>query len=146
MVRINSTRFGALEVAADAIIEFPAGLIGVGGRRFALIATDADAPLHWLQSLEHADLALPVTDPWRFFADYEVELSEAEAARVGLEEADGVAVWVTVGAAPDLGDFTANLRAPILVTGGRGHQVVNAAAAAPLRARLFPDAWARRAA
>jgi flagellar assembly factor FliW len=145
-VTINSTRFGALEIPADAIIEFPAGLIGLGGRRYALISTDADAPFQWLQSLEDADLALPVTDPWRFFADYEVELSDEEASRIGVDDAEGVAVWVTVRASRDISDFTANLRAPILVAEGRGHQVINAFAAAPLRAHLFPEAPAQQAA
>ena len=145
-VTINSTRFGALEIPADAIIEFPAGLIGLGGRRYALIATDAESPFHWLQSVEDAGLALPVTDPWRFFADYEVELSDEETARIGVEDAEGVAVWVTVRASGELSEFTANLRAPILVNEGRGHQVINAFAAAPLRAKLFPEEPAQRAA
>jgi flagellar assembly factor FliW len=139
-VTINSTRFGALEIPADAIIEFPAGLIGLGGRRYALIATDAESPFHWLQSVEDAGLALPVTDPWRFFADYEVELSDEETARIGVEDAEGVAVWVTVRASGELSEFTANLRAPILVSRGQGFQVINEAAQAPVRAPLFPDA------
>lgn len=137
-VTINSTRFGALEIPADAIIEFPAGLIGLGGRRYALIATDAESPFHWLQSVEDAGLALPVTDPWRFFADYEVELSDEETARIGVEDAEGVAVWVTVRASGELSEFTANLRAPILVAEGQGHQVINEAEDAPVRAPLFP--------
>jgi flagellar assembly factor FliW len=145
-VTINSSRFGTLEIPADAIIEFPAGLIGLGGRRYALIATDSNAPFNWLQSVEDPALALPVTDPWRFFADYEVELSDEETARIGVEDAEGVAVWVTVRAAGELSDFTANLRAPILVVEGRGHQVINAFAAAPLRAPLFPEAPAQQAA
>jgi len=145
-VTINSTRFGALEIPADAVIEFPAGLVGLGGRRYALIATDAESPFHWLQSVEDAGLALPVTDPWRFFADYEVELSDEETARIGVEDAEGVAVWVTVRASGELSEFTANLRAPILVVEGRGHQVINAFSAAPLRAKLFPEEPAQRAA
>jgi flagellar assembly factor FliW len=145
-VTINSSRFGTLEIPSDAIIEFPAGLIGLGGRRYALIATDANAPFNWLQSVEDPTLALPVTDPWRFFADYEVELSDEETTRIGVEDAEGVAVWVTVRAAGELSDFTANLRAPILVAEGRGHQVINAFAAAPLRAPLFPEAPAQQAA
>ena len=145
-VTINSSRFGTLEIPADAIIEFPAGLIGLGGRRYALIATDANAPFNWLQSVEDPSLALPVTDPWRFFADYEVELSDEETARIGVEDAESVAVWVTVRAGAELSEFTANLRAPILVADGRGHQVINAFAAAPLRAPLFPEAPAQQAA
>ena len=37
-VTINSTRFGALEIPADAIIEFPAGLIGLGALRHSELA------------------------------------------------------------------------------------------------------------
>ena len=46
-------------------------------------------------------------------------------------------VWVTVrtGSAPS--DFSANLRAPILIADGRGHQVINEASDAPVRAPLF---------
>ena len=96
--------------------------------------------------MEDAGLALPVTDPWRFFADYEVELSDEETARIGVEDAEGVAVWVTVRATGELSEFTANLRAPILVCEGRGHQVINAFGASPLRAKLFPEEPAQRAA
>ena len=139
----ESSRFGTVEIAANAVIEFPAGLIGLGGTRFALVSADTDGAFHWLHSLEDASLALPVTNPWLFFADYEVELSDADTARVGPETPD---VWVTVrtGAAPQ--DFSANLRAPILVADGRGHQVINEASDAPVRAPLFTDAAVGQAA
>ena len=139
----ESSRFGTVEIAADAVIEFPSGLIGLGGSRYALVSADTDGAFHWLHSLEDASLALPVTNPWLFFDDYEVELSDADTARVGSETPD---VWVTVrtGAAPQ--DFSANLRAPILVADGRGHQVINEASDAPVRAPLFTDAAVGQAA
>ena len=139
----ESSRFGTVEIAADAVIEFPSGLIGLGGSRFALVSADTDGAFHWLHSLEDASLALPVTNPWLFFDDYEVELSDADTARVGSDTPD---VWVTVrtGAAPQ--DFSANLRAPILVADGRGHQVINEASDAPVRAPLFTDAAVGQAA
>lgn len=130
----ESSRFGTVEIAAEAVIEFPSGLIGLGGSRFALVSADAGGAFHWLHSLEDAALALPVTNPWLFFADYAVELSDADTERVGAPDPD---VWVTVrtGASPQ--DFSANLRAPILVADGRGHQVINEASDAPVRAPLF---------
>ena len=139
----ESTRFGTVEIAADAVIEFPSGLIGLGGTRYALVSADADGAFHWLHSLEDASLALPVTNPWLFFDAYEVELSDADTARVGSETPD---VWVTVrtGSAP--ADFSANLRAPILVADGHGHQVINEASDAPVRAPLFSDAVVGQAA
>jgi flagellar assembly factor FliW len=142
-VTVESSRFGTLEIEAGAIIEFPTGLIGLGGRRWAVVSKDPNGPFSWLHSLDDPSLALPVTDPWGFFDDYDVELSDADSERV---DGDDVAVWVTVRAGSELSDFSANLRAPIVISGGQGFQVINEAAHAPVRAALFPDAKAEVAA
>jgi len=130
----ESSRFGTVEIAADAVIEFPSGLIGLGGSRYALVSADTDGAFHWLHSLEDASLALPVTNPWLFFDEYAVELSDDDTERVGSQNPD---VWVTVRTGSSPSDFSANLRAPILVADGRGHQVINEASDAPVRAPLF---------
>jgi flagellar assembly factor FliW len=117
-LQFPSTRFGTLEVDETAIIEFPAGLIGLPGRRWALVPAGEGSPFQWLHSLEEADLALPVTSPWPFFADYSVELSDADTKRVRSDDPDAVQVLVTVRATARLDDFSANLRAPILIFGG----------------------------
>lgn len=134
-----SSRFGTLEVDEDSVIDFPAGLIGLPGRRWALIPAGPESPFQWLHSLEQEDLALPVTSPWEFFPDYSVELSDADTASVGSEDPDAVEVLVTVRATPEPSDFSANLRAPIIVHGGRGHQLINEARDAPMRAALQLD-------
>jgi flagellar assembly factor FliW len=144
-VTVESTRFGTLEIEPEAVVEFPAGLIGLGGQRFALVATDAEGAFHWLHSLEDPALALPVTNPWSFFSDYAVELSDDDSERLGVEDPAGLDVWVTVRASSELKDFSANLKAPILISNGRGHQVINVATDAPVRASLFPEG-ARQAA
>jgi flagellar assembly factor FliW len=136
-VIIESSRFGTLEIEAGKIIEFPTGLIGLGGRRWAVVSTSLTGPFQWLHSLDDPALALPVTDPWAFFSDYEVELSDEDSERFGAEN---VAVWVTVRAGSELSDFSVNLRAPILISEGQGHQVINEATHAPVRAPLFTAA------
>jgi flagellar assembly factor FliW len=141
-ITFESTRFGTVEIDADAVIEFPTGLIGLGGARYAVVAADPDAPFAWLHSVEDPDVALPVTNPWLHFADYRVELSDADTERVGASDDDQPAVWVTVRAASELAGFSSNLRAPIVVWNGRGHQVINEAPDAPVRAPLFPEAAA----
>lgn len=137
---IDSTRFGRIEVAPESVIEFPDGLIGFDSRRFALVAREPDAAFLWLHSVEDPSLALPVADPRRFFAGFAVELDEEEHARLGLPaDFDAVDVYVTVRASERLEDFTANLRAPILIAGGRAHQVLNEAPGAVLRAPIFGE-------
>ena len=80
---------------------------------------------------------LPVTNPHRFFAGYEVELIDEDAERLALDDQTPVDVYVVVRAAEVLEDFTANQKAPILVRGGRGWQIINQAEGCELRAPLF---------
>jgi flagellar assembly factor FliW len=137
-VTLQSTRFGEVEIPDEAVIDFPQGLIGLGGSRYTLLARSDDAAFVWLHSLDDPALALPLTNPWRFFDSYEVEIADDEADRLGIQSDDDTAVYVTVRAAESLEDFSANLRAPILVNNGLGHQVINQAPDAPVRAPLFP--------
>jgi flagellar assembly factor FliW len=145
-VTLQSTRFGEVEIPEEAVIDFPQGLIGLGGNRYALLARSDDAAFVWLHSLDDPALALPLTNPWRFFDSYEVEIADDEAERIGIGSDDGTVVYVTVRAAESLEDFSANLRAPILVNNGLGHQVINQAPDAPVRAPLFPTIAEERAA
>jgi flagellar assembly factor FliW len=143
-ITIESSRFGTLEIADEDVIEFPTGLIGLGGTRYALVAPSEDGAFCWLHSLEDPALALPVANPWEFFADFEVELSDKASEPITADPSD-VAVWVTVRAGAELADFYANLRAPILIAEGKGHQIINEAPQAPVRAPLFPAAVAAAA-
>jgi flagellar assembly factor FliW len=143
---IESSRFGRLEIADEAVIRFPAGLIGLEGSRYTLLARSEDAAFVWLHSLDDPELAIPVTNPFRFFPDYEVELSDEEAARIGVADPSQADVWVTVRAGARTEDFSANLLAPILVTaagvgdrGRRGWQVINDVPGMPVRAPLFEE-------
>jgi flagellar assembly factor FliW len=138
---VESTRFGTLEIEAEAVLSFPRGLIGLGGSRYALLSTGEDSPFSWLHSVEDPDLALPVTRPTQFFPGYEVVLSDDEAAALGLNDEAPADVWVTVRATERVEDFTVNLRAPIIVTpragGAEAYQVINEAPDCDVRVPLF---------
>jgi len=136
-VTIESTRFGSIEVPDEGVIEFSAGLIGLAGTRYALVAKEEDSAFLWLHSVDDPSLALAVTNPFQFFPEYEVVLSDGEASRIGITSPDQADVFVTVRTAPELENFRCNLRAPILVSEGRGFQVINEAEDAPVRAPLF---------
>jgi flagellar assembly factor FliW len=136
-VTLRSTRFGELEVPAEAVIEFPNGLIGLGGSRYTLLARSDEAMFVWLHSVDDPAIAIPLTNPWKFFADYAVELSDSDQERIGIEDPAAAQVYVTVRAAEAIEDFTANLRAPILLVAGRGFQVINQAPDSPVRVPLL---------
>jgi flagellar assembly factor FliW len=136
-VTIESARFGALQFEDEAVIEFPQGLIGLPGTRYALIDRNPNSGFLWLHSLEDPALALPVVDPRLFFPAFALELGEEDRAAVGIDDPLAAALFVTVRARPRPEDITVNLRAPLVIWKGRGHQVLNAAEGADLQAPLF---------
>jgi flagellar assembly factor FliW len=140
---IESSRFGTVEIDPETVIEFPDGLIGLGGSRYALLTTDAGSPIVWLHCVDDPTLSLPVTDPHRYFSGYQVELTDEDADRLGLDDSTAVDVYVTVVAASELSQFTANQKAPILIWNGKGYQIINQAPGCDLRAPLFAEMLAQ---
>ena len=142
----DSVRFGPVEVSEQEVIEFPNGLIGLGGRRYALLDRNPGTGFLWLHAVDDAALALPVVAPQRFFADFALEIAPEDRERTGLQDISQAELYVTVRATPDPADITANLRAPLVLLDGRGYQVLNTAENAPLQAPLFTPAQQQAAA
>jgi flagellar assembly factor FliW len=140
-MHIASSRFGELEIREEAVLEFEEGLIGLDGTRFALVAQDEQSPFYWLQSCEDAELALPVTNPWLFFPEYEARVSDEDAAKLGLEGPEAATIFCVVRAAEAVEEFTANLLAPIVVHAARrqGRQIINEAGGYRVREPLFAE-------
>lgn len=137
---IDSSRFGTLRIDEADVIEFPLGLIGLEGSRYTLLDRNPGSGFRWLHSLDDPTLALPVLDPRLFFPDFEVQVSAEERERIGVPEDVEAQVYVTVRATPDPADMLVNLRAPLVLWQGRGHQVLNLAPGADLQAPLFAAA------
>jgi flagellar assembly factor FliW len=133
----ESSRFGTLEIPSEEVLEFPLGLIGLGGLRYALLDRNPGSGFLWLHSLEDPLLALPVIDPRRFFRPFTLQLTAEDRERVGAPDPASAQVYVTVRTAPDPADIVVNLRAPLVVWELRGHQVLNTAPGAELRVPLF---------
>ncbi|HEY1834508.1 MAG TPA: flagellar assembly protein FliW [Solirubrobacteraceae bacterium] len=136
-VKFESVRFGTVEVPDEEVLEFPFGLIGLGGLRYAIIDKNPGTGFFWLHSVEDAALALPVVDPHQFFSEFALELYDEDRERTGVENVEAAKLFVTVRATPDPLDVTANLRAPLVIADGKGYQVLNKSENAPLQAPLF---------
>jgi len=141
-VTFQSIRFGSVEIEQNDVIEFPLGLIGLGGLHYALLDRNPGTGFRWLHSIEDPALALPVVAPTLFFEDFVLALAEEDRERTGIEDVGKAELYVTVRATPDPLDITANLRAPLLIHEGRGHQVINLSENAPFQAPLFTIAAA----
>lgn len=143
----QSVRFGTVEIEPQEVIEFPLGLIGLGGLRYALIDRNPGTGFLWLHAVDDPALALPVVGPHQFFPDFSLGISEEDLELTGIEDLAAARLYVTVRATPDPLDITVNLRAPLVIYDGRGYQVINTDEDAPLQAPLFtlPEQPARLA-
>jgi len=140
-VIIDSTRFGEVEVADDAVLTFPDGMIGLPGARYVLLAASPESPFYWLHSAEHPGIAVPVTSPWLFFADYEVRVPDEDARRLELADPGDADIFVVVRATERLEEFTVNLAGPVIVHAGArlGRQIINDTRGYAARHPLFSE-------
>lgn len=138
---IDSTRFGTFQVRDDLVITFPDGLIGLPGERYVLVAQDESQPFYWLHSAEHGHVAVPVTNPWLFFDDYEIRVSDEEARSLGLDSPDEAEIYCIVRATSVLDECTVNLASPVIIHRGRklGRQIINDAGGYSVRHPLFSE-------
>jgi flagellar assembly factor FliW len=136
-VTFESIRFGTVEIEPEDVIEFPFGLIGLGGLRYALIDRNPGTGFLWLHAVDDPALALPVVSPHQFFSTFTLQITDDDGERIGIEDLAVAQLYVTVRATPNPLDITANLRAPLLIHEGRGYQVINQSQDAPLQAPLF---------
>ncbi|HEX5394282.1 MAG TPA: flagellar assembly protein FliW [Rhodocyclaceae bacterium] len=118
-IRIESPRFGTLEVSPERVIEFPAGVPGFEeAKRFSLFHPEGDDPKYFvMQSLDIPDLAFHVTDPSRLGFSYEITLSDEESAAIGMKD-PSEAVVVVILAKEGIkvgGPLQANLNAPLII-------------------------------
>ncbi len=115
-MRIESSRFGAMELEDSDVIAFPDGIIGFPDERAFVLLRRADAsPIGWLHSTRTPWLALPVVPTSALAADFPDEALAHEARQSGLgAEGDDIAVMAVLSAIGGA-SATVNLVAPIVI-------------------------------
>ena len=72
-MRIDTTRFGTLDIHEREMFLFPQGLIGMETLRQWVLMPDPQSPaVAWLQSASRSDAALALVSPRAFVEDYRV--------------------------------------------------------------------------
>ncbi|MBW1722065.1 MAG: flagellar assembly protein FliW [Deltaproteobacteria bacterium] len=117
MRRIDTTRFGSIEIEEEKIIHFPQGILGFPEQKdYILFPHKPDSPFYWLQSVTNPELAFVLTNPFLFFEDYLSRLTPAEEDLLKAENGGEVNVFVLVtipqGKAEEM---TANLLGPLVI-------------------------------
>ncbi|MFQ5698206.1 MAG: flagellar assembly protein FliW [Myxococcota bacterium] len=116
-MKIESPRFGTLEIDESRILHFERGLPGFPRcTRFIVMEHDRETPLKWLQCLDRPELAFLIAEPDQILPDYALEVPEPALAAIGSGPGappGSLAAFLILNV--DEGCLTANLRAPVIV-------------------------------
>jgi flagellar assembly factor FliW len=126
MLKLNTLRFGEIDVEEDKIVTFEQGIPGFeASRRFIVLHPDESLPFAFMQSIEDGDLAFIVTNPFYYFPEYQFELPDSVQEALNIENESDVTLCsvVTVGGGEDI---YLNLLAPIVMNTRlkKGRQVI----------------------
>lgn len=117
-MNISTKNFGEITIADEKIIEFPSGIIGFPElTQFALIHDEEKGVggIHWLQSVQEPNFAMPVMDPLLVKEDYNPTVEDELLAPIGELVPEEILVMVTVTVPSDLTKMSVNLCGPIVI-------------------------------
>ena len=116
MVKLQTSRFGKVEIDDMQVIEMKSPILGFGGlNRYAMIAHEEGSPFQWLQSLDDGAVAFIIADPFLLKPDYEPEIDDQALAMLEVEQAQDINLMAIITVRPEPVKVTANLRAPLVI-------------------------------
>lgn len=115
-MKIQTTRFGEVEVEDNQIVTMPEGVIGFEDcKKYALLDHSPESPFKWFQSVEVSDLAFVVMDPFPFVPDYRVDLKKSDLAFLDADDPSQTLTLVFISIKRDSSSVTANLLGPVVI-------------------------------
>jgi len=118
-MKIDIERFGLKDVQVDpaTLFTFAEGLAGFeASKRFKVFNEEGKSTVFWLQSVDDAALMFPIITPDTLDVEYQIELSDADCALLGLESPEDAAVALIVYRDEAAGgQIAANTRSPIIL-------------------------------
>lgn len=141
-MRIQTSRFGELEVAEDTLLTFPSGLVGFPAvQQFVVLDVAEDCLYQWFQSINEPDLAFVIIDVHVLDKEFQAEISDEGLAELNIIQTDPVLIMAVVTIPSEKPEqATANLRAPLVVNlrTRKGKQLI-LHESIPLRFQLLPE-------
>ena len=142
MRKVNTLRFGEVEIAEDKVVHFADGIPAFEDEHeFVIVPYDEESPYVFLQSLTTPDLAFLMTVPFVFFPDYAFELDDENQGKLNLYKLEDMLIYtlITVNGG-QVQDMTANLMAPVVINTAnmRARQIVLDRSSYTTKHRLFP--------
>lgn len=115
MVKIETTRFGPIEINPEDIIEFPDGILGFEQYHRYAVIEPPELIFGFLQCVDEPWLSFVVIMPELLRSDYSVDLEPKLVKELGFEDPKDGKVFAIVTVPEDITEMTANLQAPIVI-------------------------------
>ena len=143
MRKVNTDRFGEIEIDEKRIVHFKDGIPAFEDEHeFIILPYDEESPYYFMQSLNKPDLAFLLTIPDIFFTDYSVEIDDATVEELEIKDTAKVIIY-TIITIPNgsVRLMTTNLLAPIIfnIENMSAKQIVMDKSNYTTKHRLFPD-------
>lgn len=143
MKKVNTLRFGEIEVAEDKVVHFEDGIPAFEDEHeFLIVPYDEESPYVFLQSLTTPELAFLMTMPFVFFPDYEFEIDDETQKKLGITSQEEMLIYslLTIPGGK-VAEMTANLMAPVIInrTNMQARQLVLDKSRYTTKHRLFPE-------
>ena len=143
MKKVNTVRFGEIEVEESKVVHFKNGIPAFEDEHeFVIVPYDEESPYVFLQSLETPDLAFLMTMPFVFFPDYEFEIDDDNQEKLDLHNQEDMLIYtlITVNDGK-VQEMTANLMAPVVLNTSnmQARQLVLDKSGYTTKHRLFPE-------
>ncbi len=123
----KTMRFGEIEIQEEKVITFPWGIPGFPQqKRYYPIEYKEDGSLSFLQSLDMPDLTFIIADPFKFLADYVVDIADDDLEALEIKQPEEALVYVILTVRPGGKEITANLAAPLVINARKriGRQII----------------------
>ncbi|MFC5401750.1 flagellar assembly protein FliW [Cohnella soli] len=147
-MRIETTRFGHIEVKEETVFVFAEGIPGFEQEReFCVVQFEEHLPFKYLQSLHAPEVSFIIVNPFEFVTSYEFDLSEVDmevlqVKATQIETAKDLLIYTIVNMNDELSEATINLAAPVLLNSAskQGRQIVLMQGNYATKHRLFEPA------
>ena len=143
MKKINTLRFGELEIEEQDVVRFADGIPAFEDEhKFVVLPYEEGTPYMFLQSMATPELAFLMTDPFVFFPDYSFELDDENMDKLEIKTMDDVLVCTLISIPRSgVADMTTNLLAPVVINRHtmQAKQIVLEKTQYTTKHRLFPE-------
>ena len=143
MKKINTLRFGELEIEEQDVVRFADGIPAFEDEHeFVVLPYEEGTPYMFLQSMATPELAFLMTDPFVFFPDYSFELDDENMEKLAINSMDDVLVCTLISVPRSgVADMTTNLLAPVVINRHtmQAKQIVLEKTQYTTKHRLFPE-------